>query len=330
MVVGSGLNGVLSAWRLAQRGHSVLILDDARAGAASAAAAGILGAQAETQAPGPLFDFALQARARYAKLADALSDDIGYRAWGVLAHGADYDWQRAHGLTAERRGDAWFLPADAQVDPPLLLAAAIRAATRAGVRFMHATVRAVAGNEVQTDTARLCATHIVVTAGAWASALIPHVAVEPMHGVLCEVAGPRDATPVVFTSEAYRVTRGDGRVLLGFTAERLGFTTQITETQHSALMARAFALAPELRHAAVLRTWCGLRPYAPRGMPYLDQRGPLVVAAGQHRNGILFAPLVAECVAALVCGDTPPVDLQPFAIDSSTNSGKWSERSLHG
>jgi glycine oxidase len=304
----------------------VTVLDDARAGAASAAAAGILGAQAEMHAPGPLFDFALKARALHAALAESLGEDVGYRAWGVLARGADYGWQRAFGQRAERLGAEWFLPDDAQVDPPLLLAAVRRAAK---VTCVNATVRAIEGTTVVTDTARITAQQIVVTTGAWASALVPQVAVEPVHGVLCEVAGSSEPQPVCFAPHAYRVTRGDGRVLLGYTADAIGFSTHITPEQKAQLMSRAFAIAPALTQ--VLRTWCGLRPRALRGVPYLGRVGSLIVAAGQHRNGILFAPLVARCVEALVCGEAPPVDLQPFAIaDSSTNSGKWSESSLHG
>lgn len=329
LVIGGGLNGVLSAWRLAERGLAVTVLDDARTGAASAAAAGILGAQAETLVPSPLFDFALASRARYGALAHALSEDIGYRPWGALARGGDYAWQLGHGARVERRDDAWFFADDAQVDPPLLLAAAMRSAVRAGVVFANETVLAIDGQKVRTSTAARSAKNIVIAAGAWASALAP-VVVTPVHGVLCEVVGPRAPAPVVFARDAYRVTRGDGRVLLGFTADATGFETQITEAQKAQLFARAFTLAPELREARVLRIWSGLRPHAPRGMPYLYKQGSVVVAAGQHRNGILFAPLVAECVEALVCGEAPPFDLQPFAIESSANSGKWSERSLHG
>src|SRR5262249_49070891 len=59
VVVGGGVMGCASAWELAKRGRSVLVLERSVPGAeASSAAAGILGAQVEAHAPGPLAELA--------------------------------------------------------------------------------------------------------------------------------------------------------------------------------------------------------------------------------------------------------------------------------
>jgi glycine oxidase len=39
----------------------------------------------------------------------------------------------------------------------------------------------------------------------------------------------------------------------------------------------------------------------------------LILATGHHRNGILLAPITAEIVRAVVCGEAPPIDLSPFS-----------------
>ena len=39
----------------------------------------------------------------------------------------------------------------------------------------------------------------------------------------------------------------------------------------------------------------------------------LLVATGHFRNGVLQAPLTADCVAALLAGEDPPIDLAPFS-----------------
>jgi glycine oxidase len=41
--------------------------------------------------------------------------------------------------------------------------------------------------------------------------------------------------------------------------------------------------------------------------------GGLVFATGHYRNGILLAPATGEAVAALIAGEDPPIDLEPFA-----------------
>jgi glycine oxidase len=56
----------------------------------------------------------------------------------------------------------------------------------------------------------------------------------------------------------------------------------------------------------------------PDGLPVIS-RDPefasLIYACGHGKNGILLAPLTAECVAALVGGVKPPMDLASFAVE---------------
>jgi glycine/D-amino acid oxidase-like deaminating enzyme len=39
-----------------------------------------------------------------------------------------------------------------------------------------------------------------------------------------------------------------------------------------------------------------------------------VYACGHAKNGILLAPITAECIAAIVGGSAPPFDITPFDI----------------
>jgi glycine oxidase len=56
--------------------------------------------------------------------------------------------------------------------------------------------------------------------------------------------------------------------------------------------------------------WTGLRPRTPDDAPVLGTTSidRLMVAGGQFRNGILFAPLVAETLSRLILQNDPRAD----------------------
>ena len=66
IVVGGGVIGCSIAWKLAQEGLKVTVIERGRVGCeASRAAAGMLTPQSETQRPGPFFELCLRSRAMY-------------------------------------------------------------------------------------------------------------------------------------------------------------------------------------------------------------------------------------------------------------------------
>jgi glycine oxidase len=207
VIIGGGVMGCACAWELARAGRRVVVLERSVPGAeASSAAAGILGAQAEAHAPGPMTELSLLSRSRYAAWAEALaratSIDVGYRECGLmrvdfdrkkaaeLARGAH--WQRGARLGVERIdapralslepklstrvvGGVRFAD-DARVDPRLLLKALHVAALRAGASFRTGAYvgrvlvqREHASGVVLSDGTRVAAEHVVVAAGSWSS-----------------------------------------------------------------------------------------------------------------------------------------------------------------
>ena len=62
-------------------------------------------------------------------------------------------------------------------------------------------------------------------------------------------------------------------------------------------------------------TWRGARPTLPDSLPMIGEapRHPgLWLAFGNQHLGFSTGPITGEIVAALVCGETPPVDPAPF------------------
>jgi glycine oxidase len=223
---------------------------------------------------------------------------------------------------------ALYLPDDHQVDPLPLMAAAIDALGRAGIRVQTGSaVTAIesAGDRVcgVRTTARAAGTSapwVVLAAGAWSAGIagLPRpLAVRPIKGQMVAVR-PREMPirHVVGGGGAYCVPRDDGRIVVGATVEDEGFDERVDPASTDALVGAVSAAVPALRDAPVESRWTGLRPGTADDLPILgeDPELPgLLYATGHYRNGILLAPLTADIVTAVVRGDDPPVDMGPFS-----------------
>jgi len=206
VIVGGGVMGSACAFKLAEAGARVVVLEKSVPGAeASSAAAGILGAHAEAHGPGPMADLLLAGLARYPSWSKTLSAhtgiDIELRPSGVLRVAfdrallrrfeRDAAWmdgakrsavtldgagvQRLEPSLARTRGAIRF-PTDARVDPKLLFRAVHIAAQRAGASFESgAYVKKVVvdGGRVRgvlvEDGTEYAAPIVVVAAGSWST-----------------------------------------------------------------------------------------------------------------------------------------------------------------
>ena len=208
VVVGGGVIGLGIAWRAAQAGLGVTVVDDAPGRGASWAAAGMLAPVTEVHyGEQPLLDLNLSAAARWpafaAELEERTSRSVGYRRCGTLTVARDADdraalddlfaFQRGLGLKVERlRGrecrqlepglapsirGGFFAPGDHQVDNRAVVAALLIACERAGVRRQPSRAAKVL---VEGDRATGVVLHggqsleagtVVLAAGCWSGTL---------------------------------------------------------------------------------------------------------------------------------------------------------------
>lgn len=160
----------------------------------------------------------------------------------------------------------------------------------------------------------------IIAAGAWSGSLFglpPELGkVKPMKGEMIALAKPSASqlpAHVVWGNGVYVVPRRD-RLLVGATVVDAGFDTSPTDEARDWLRSRANDVLPALSEWDEVEHWSGLRPGSPDGMPLL---GPTTVsglyaATGQYRNGILFAPAIAEAVSRLVMEQRVPPEIAPF------------------
>jgi glycine oxidase len=97
--------------------------------------------------------------------------------------------------------------------------------------------------------------------------------------------------------------------------EERGFDTIVTAGGIHELLREAYRLIPEIAEVELAETSAGLRPGTPDNAPVIGPGATegLLIATGHYRNGVLQAPVTAESVAALISGESPPVDLEPFS-----------------
>ncbi|HLY07218.1 MAG TPA: FAD-dependent oxidoreductase [Rhizomicrobium sp.] len=182
----------------------------------------------------------------------------------------------------------------------------------AAVRFEFQGDRIVG---VRTPFALQTADAFVLAAGAWSAQIegLPPDArppVVPVKGEMLALEPPSGEIlpgPSIGGGEIYLVSQRE-RLLVGATVERVGFDSGLTEKSSEWLCDQAFALIPCLRDWAIAEHWAGLRPGSPDDLPIIGETvvPKLFVASGQYRNGVLYAPAIADAVAAMVTGQPVP------------------------
>jgi glycine oxidase len=320
VIVGGGVIGLACARRAQERGLDVRVLErDVPGSGATGVAAGILAPDPDT--PG-FSALARQSAELWPVFAEELGD-VGYTRCGSLVLSFDdarplgqwLDGETVRalepGLSKECTG-AIHVPDDAQVDPRRVVAAleavlgeAIR--PHADVVELHADVVTLA------DGTHISAERVVLAAGAWsARRLARRLPVRPVKGQTVRLRGPAPATRIVRSEQVYVVPRATGETVVGATIEEAGFDTAVTEHATTLLLREAVRAVPAVAELELVESAASLRPGTPDDCPLIGEWEGLLVAGGHYRNGILLAPVTADVIAALLVGEPPPVDIEPF------------------
>ncbi|QDU79740.1 Hydrogen cyanide synthase subunit HcnC precursor [Polystyrenella longa] len=310
IVVGGGVIGLSIAWKLAEQGARVQLIEQTQVGReASWAGAGMLPPASLDIATDPLARLRALSHPLWpdwsAQIRSETGIDNGFRPCGALElaysetelqqtelqlqkEGAEY-----HLLTASERKAQFpavspeipytlFLPEMSQVRNPRHLRGLVALCHRHGVEIIEG--EPVVGFEtvggkvtgVRTSRSEYQAERICLTTGAWSkqigSLLGLNVPVRPVRGQIVLLRHqPLPFTSILQHREQYLVPRPDGRILIGATMEEVGFLKANTVSGISNLLEFAAQTVPALSGADVERTWAGLRPGSPDNIPFLGQ-----------------------------------------------------------
>jgi glycine oxidase len=266
--------------------------------------------------------------------------DVGFCRWGILellftpgeVRAADrcYTLQTQAGLRVERLTREEALALEPAINPDIqgairyvdeahvhngrLTIALGEAGRRAGaeLRSGEAATALIRQGEriigVRTPSETLQTETVVVANGAWSADLVRPLGlmlpVKPVRGQMLAVRTvPRAVHQVIYGRHMYVVPRPEGETLIGATVEDVGFRKEVTLEGLEELIQAGRRVAPGIMGQSVLRTWAGLRPGSPDGLPLVgsvDGLSGLILAVGHYRNGILLGPMTGVLVKQLL------------------------------
>jgi glycine oxidase len=358
--VGGGVIGLACAWRAAERGARVCVLErDRPAAGATGVAAGMLAPVGEASwGEERLLELNFESLRRWpgfaAQLEEQAGEETGFAQRGALhvaldrdeaeelhrryelhrSLGLDSEWlagrecrRLEQGLATAVRGGA-HVPGEASVDPRKVVAALLATLEARGVGVQTGADVIAAEREagrwrIETADGRdFGAANLVLTAGCWSGQArwLPDAVppVRPVKGEILTLRGSAEEPAcegIVAGERVYLVPRADGRLIVGATVEERGFDTTVTAGGVHELLREAYRVIPEIAELELVEAIAGLRPSTPDNAPLIgfgDAEG-LLIATGHFRNGVLQAPVTADCIVSLLAGEPPPVDLEPFS-----------------
>ncbi len=246
-----------------------------------------------------------------------------------------------------------YCAADSTVNPYLLAFAFARAAKRHGADVQTFTeVTAIehqAGQitAVVTNRGKILTDTVVNAAGVWSPKVAEMVGlqlpVEPRKGelfvtepvpplvrgivisasyLLSKALPAGDADPRQMTAGAYTAQARRGNLVIGSTRQFAGYNRSSSFHGIQKLAQLTTTLIPAVGKLHVLRSYSGLRPASPDGLPILGRAAELpgfVLAAGHEGDGIALSPITGQYIADLISGQLSEEALVPFSPQRFSN-----------
>jgi glycine/D-amino acid oxidase-like deaminating enzyme len=246
---------------------------------------------------------------------------------------------------------ASYSPVDAKVNPLELVTSYAQSAQRLGATLCTFTevmgVRRQADRVVSVRTSRgeIFTDTVVDAAGVWAPHLAGMVGVElpitPLKGELMvtEPLPPTMRGTLISAryllskskSEVSQAQQGTkrsvgitlvqvdhGNLVVGSTREEAGYDRRSTYAGLAELCRQLVDLVPSVANIHIIRSYAGLRPIAPDGLPIIGRLPDLpgfIVAAGHGGDGLILSAITAEMVTQIYNGEADPSDIALFSVD---------------
>lgn len=329
VVLGAGVIGLSSAWKLASKGLQVVVVEKfSLHSGTSYVCGGMLAPNAEAKFTEPEL---LHASIESLELWKDFRNDlelvsgltIGYRDEGTLMVALERDdvalldhaksQHHALGLKTQvlsadevREREPNLSPRilrgmyceDFQVEPPKLMEALIEACRKKGVHiFDECGDSEIGKNTLKFGTTEISYTSLLIATGAWRVKRPDAPKVKPIKGQMVVLDMP---TPIcdhiIRAPDAYLVPKAD-RLLIGATMEEMGFDKGSLAGSVMDLLVGAWEAMPSVYDLNIRELCTGHRPVGETSMPYLGRSEldeNVFYATGHGRNGVLLTPWTAN------------------------------------
>jgi glycine oxidase len=354
IIVGGGINGLLTAYYLIRSGEKVTIIDQGEIGKESSwAGGGILSPLYPWRYADSVTSLANWSQAQYPSLVQHLFDETGtdpqYVRCGMLTLNVDdktaaLNWSRTHDQTAIELNSTqcreqftelaesdvsgiWMSRVGQVRNPRLVKSLRIwlennGATILANEKVLDLLIEKHSVTGVRTINQTLNGDSVCIAAGAWAKNILHKLEkkpdISPVKGQMLLLQSTPDLVNyIVLKDSHYIIPRKDGRILVGSTLEYVGFDKSTTVKARSELLEIAYSILPKLKKCKLEKHWAGLRPGSKNGIPTICQHpdiSGLYINGGQFRNGVVLAPASAQLMTNIILRQGTICSAKPFRL----------------
>jgi len=354
IIVGAGINGLLTAYYLQQAGIKPLLLDKGEiAKESSWAGGGILSPLYPWRYDDAVTRLVSYSQQVYPTLCRKLTEETGIdpqwlrsglliqniedgdhaRKWCNQFH-IHHEWITPDLHTSRfpaisiSKTEEMYLEDVAQVRNPRLVKALAKFLVDKGVTILsHQELQKISlkshrVENISTKNQTFSCDTLCLASGAWLAQLIPlgyqKLDIAPVKGQMILLQStPELINHIVLRDSHYVIPRKDGLTLVGSTLEKTGYDKTITADARQTLTKIAGEIVPGLNNYKLVNHWAGLRPGSPNGIPNICQHPEihgLYINGGQYRNGVAMGPASGQLMTNLILKQTPIVETKSYQL----------------
>lgn len=168
----------------------------------------------------------------------------------------------------------------------------------------------------------LLCSRVIIATGAWSFEVAEkfhlNVPVSPVKGQIVQLSGASNLLKHILYLPVGAcgclLERAPGTYITGTSEEYVSVDVTNTSRVVAAILTRVNDVFLPAGDFVIGAMWSGFRPITPDEQPIISVSSDprIILATGHFRNGVLLAPLTGLLVKALLDGDEPMVNIQPY------------------
>ena len=176
------------------------------------------------------------------------------------------------------------------------------------------SIRTTLGQDFRAD-------QYVIATGSWSehwsNQLGLNIPVHPVQGQMLLFKTPEHWLPTMCMNKVmYLIPRQDGHIVCGSSMDDIGFDHRPDIDTQRKIYEASLEMVPELEQFPIVKSWAGLRPSSPTGIPDIGRLPKLDNAwanFGHFRNGLCMGPASAQLLRELILNQDTLVNAEVYS-----------------